>query len=99
MTVFLGTAVYLSAGADSLREVLEDSHRILPVDARIGDTDTRFESGGALGGNFLVALIDVGLDHDTNDSIFTLAQLVGNNFGNLGLVVVVFLGVAYYVAS
>lgn len=73
MSIFLGrAAVCLSADADSLGEVFEDRHRILPVDAGIGDTDTRLESGGTLGRNFLVALVDVGLDHDTNNGLFTL---------------------------
>ena len=62
----------MSADADSLGEILEDRHRVLPVDAGICDADTRLESGGALGRNFLVALVDVGLDHDTNNGLLTL---------------------------
>src|SRR5690606_32140955 len=50
---------------------------------------------GALGGDLLVALVDVGLDHDADDGVFALAQLVGDDLGDLGLVVVVLLGVAY----
>jgi len=89
-----GTAIYLSAGADSLGEVFEDSHCVLPVNAGICDANTRLESSGALSRNFLVAFVDVGLDHDTNDGLFTLPQLVSDDLGNLGLVVVILLGVA-----
>lgn len=67
---------------------------MLPVDASIGDTDATLQAGGTLGRNLLVARTDVGLDHDTNNGALTFPDLVGNDLGNLGLVVVVFLGVA-----
>lgn len=92
-----GSAIYLSADANRLGEVLKDSHGILPVNAGIGDADTGLETGGSFGRNFLVALVDVGLDHDTNDGLFTFTELVANDLGNLGLVLVVFLRVAYCV--
>ena len=45
-------------------------------------------------GYLLVALVDIGLDHDGDDAGLALAQLVGNDLCDLGLVAVVFVGVA-----
>lgn len=67
---------------------------MLPVDACICDTDATLKTGRTLGRNLLVARTDVGLDHDTNNGALTFPNLVGNDLGNLGLVVVVLLGVA-----
>ncbi|KAI9151568.1 hypothetical protein HJFPF1_08775 [Paramyrothecium foliicola] len=93
--LIIGTvAIDLTTGAHGGGEVLEHGDGVLPVDAGVGDADAALERRGALGGDLLVALVDVGLDHDTNDDLLTLAQLVGDDLGNLGLVVVVLLGVA-----
>lgn len=85
----------MSANTHSLGKVLQNSNGVLPVDAGISDADAGLEGGGAFGGNFLVALVDVGLDHDTNNGVLALAQLFTNDLGNLGLVPVVLLGVAW----
>jgi len=82
-----------AAGAYSLSELLERSYRVLPVDAGIRDADTLLESGGALSGDLLVALVDVGLDHDADDGGLTLTELLSNDGGNLGLVAMVLVGV------
>ena len=49
--------------------------------------------GGTLRGHLLVTLVDVGLDHDTDDGSLTLAKLVGDLLGDEGLVEVVLLRV------
>lgn len=81
---------------NSRSKVLENSDGALPVDARIGDRDALLEPAGALGGDLLVALVDVGLDHDGDDAGFAIADLVGDDLCDLGLVAVVFVGVACY---
>lgn len=88
------TSVALAAGADGGGEALEDVDGGVPVNAGVGDGDALLEGGGALGGHLLVALVDVGLDHDANDGLFALAELVANDGGDLGLVAVVLVGVA-----
>ena len=82
-------------GAHRLGEVLERRDGGLPVDAGVRDADALLEAGGALGGDLLVALVDVGLDHDADDGGLSLAELVGDGGGHLGLVAVVLVGVAW----
>jgi hypothetical protein len=85
----------LTTGADSVGEVLEHSDGILPANASISDADTTLEGSRTLGRNLLVTLANVGLNHDTDDCLLTLTELVTNNLGNLGLVLVVLGGVAW----
>lgn len=87
--------VHLTTLANRLSELLEGRDSGLPVNAGIGDADALLERRGTLSGNLLIALVDVGLDHDTNDGLLALADLVGNDLGNLGLVAVVLVGVAW----
>lgn len=94
ITANLGLAS-LATSADSLGQVLKDTDGGVPVDAGISDADTALQGGGAFSGDLLVAGTDVGLDHNTDDSFLALAELVSNHFGDLGLVVVVLLGVAW----
>lgn len=84
----------LAPRAHRLGEVLERRDGRLPVDAGVGDADALLEAPGPLGGDLLVALVDVGLDHDADDGILALAELVGDGGGHLGLVAVVLVGVA-----
>ena len=83
-----------TTSAHTVRQIVQHINGHLPVDAGIGDADTAEESGGALGGNLLVTLVDVGFDHDTDDTGLTLAELIGDLLGDQGLVEVVLLGVA-----
>jgi hypothetical protein len=80
---------------DSSGKVLEHGDGALPVDAGIGNGDTLLESAGTFSGYFLVALVDVGLDHDGNDAGLSFTDLVGDDLGDLWLVAVVFVGVAW----
>ena len=66
-----------------------------PVYARVRDADTFFQCGWALGGHFLVAALDVGFDHDTDDSSFACAELRGDGGSDFRLVKVIFEGVTY----
>ena len=84
----------LAALADSLSKLLEGRDRRLPVDTGVSNRDTLLEGRRALGGNLLVTLVNVRLDHNTNDGLLALADLVSHNLGNLGLVAVVLVGIA-----
>ena len=78
----------------SSSEVFEHSHGALPVYARICNGDALLQTARTLGGHLLVALVDVGLDHDAYDAGLAFAELVGDGLGYLGLVAVVFVGVS-----
>lgn len=85
----------MTTGADSVGEILKHGDGVLPANASISDADTALEGSRTLGGNLLVTFADVGLNHDTNDGLLTLTELVTNNLGNLGLVLVVLGRVAW----
>lgn len=92
----VGLLVDLSSRADRISQLLEHNDCGFPVDAGICDGDTLLErSQTTRRGNLLVALVNVGLDHDTNNASLSLADLVADNLCDLGLVLVVLLGVAY----
>lgn len=80
-------------------QIFKHGDGAVPVNAGICDADTLLQSGGTLRWYLLVTLVDVGLDHDTNDGLLAFAELVSNNLGNLGLVAMVFVGVTYGRAS
>jgi hypothetical protein len=84
----------LATRTNTIGQIVQGVDGHLPVDAGISDTDTAEEVSGSLRGNLLVTLVDVGLDHDTDDTSLTLAQLVGDLLGDDGLVKVVLLRVA-----
>jgi hypothetical protein len=84
---------------NSRRKVLKHSDGALPVNASIGDGDALFEAAGALGWDLLVALVDVGLDHDADDAGFAVADLICDVLGYEGLVAVVLRGVTCVVVS
>lgn len=82
-------ALELSPCPDSFGELLKSVHGGVPVNASVGDGDTPLEVGRALLRDLLVASTQVALNHDTDDAVLTLADLVADDLGNLGLVVVV----------
>lgn len=88
-------ALVRSALRNSSSEVLESSDGGLPVDASIGDGHALLQAAGALRWDLLVALVDVGLDHDTDDAGLAVSDLVGHILCDLGLVAVVLVGVAW----
>lgn len=88
-------ALDFSSGADCIGELFENFNGRLPVDAGVGDGDTLLERRKASSGwGLLVAFVDVGFDHDADDALFALTELVANRLGDLGLVLVVLEGVA-----
>ena len=81
--------------SDGRGQVLERVDGALPVDASIGDGDTLLQAARALRWDLLVALVDVGLNHDTDDAGLAVANLVGNVLCYEGLVAVVLVRVTY----
>lgn len=85
----------LSSRPDGVGELFENVDRGVPIDAGVGDADALLErSQTTFGGDLLVALVDVGFDHDGNDGVFARSELIPDSLGNQGLVLVVLLGVA-----
>lgn len=89
----------LSSSTYGICELLEGLDGRIPVNAGIGDTDAFLKRAKALCRILLVAFIDVGLDHDTDDLVLALAKLVANGLSDFGLVLVVLLRVAYTAVS
>ncbi len=89
----VGLALVRPPLGDSRRKVFESVDGGLPVDASIGDGDALLQTARALRWDLLVALIDVGLNHDTDYASLAVADLVGNVLGYEGLVAVVLVGV------
>ena len=85
----------LSSLTNGSGEILENILGSVPVDASVGNADTSLQARGTLGGNLLVALVEVRLDHDTDNGVLTCAELVGDDLGDLGLVSVILEGVAW----
>lgn len=83
-----------ASGTNTISEVLQDLDGGLPVNAGVSDADTLAQAGGTLGGNLLVTLVDVGLNHNTDDGILALTELVRDLLGDQRLVAVVLVGVA-----
>ena len=86
----------LSSRPDGVCQLFEHVDRGGPVDAGVGDADALLERGETtLGWDLLVALIDVGLDHDADDGLLALTELVADSLSDLGLVPVVLARVAF----
>lgn len=86
---------HLAPGPHSIRKLFQRRHCILPVDTGISDADALLECVEALSCVLLVALVQVRLNHDTDNAILTFTELVANRLSDLGLVLVILLGVAY----
>lgn len=84
----------LAAFSDRISKLLEDFYGSFPIDAGISNTNTLLESGWSLGWDLLVAFVNVGFDHDTDDGFFTSTDLVTDDLGYLGLVSVVLVRVS-----
>lgn len=75
-------------------KVLKHCDGGIPIYAGVGDGDTLLQSARAFCRHLLVALVDVGLDHNADNAGLTLANLLGDGFGYKGLISVVLVGVA-----
>ena len=78
-----------------IRQLLQHLDRGVPIDTRVCDAHTPLQPRGTLGRDFLVAFVEVRLDHDADDGFLAFAELVADGLGDDGLVFVVFLGVAW----
>lgn len=79
----------LSPLSDGSGQIFKHIDCRLPIDACICDRNALLETGWALGRDFLCAFVDVGLDHDTDNSVLTFADLLCDDAGDLWLVAVV----------
>ena len=97
MTICWSGAVHLmmlhdsTATSDSVGELLEDVDCCFPVDAGVCNADPLFKHCWTFGRNFLIAFMDIGLDHDTDDGCLAFSKLVANGLSNLWLVPVILL--------
>lgn len=87
-------AADLTPRPDSVRQLLQHLDCRIPVDASICDADALLQRRWTFRWYLLVALVNVRLDHDADDGILAFAELVADDLRDLGLVLVVLLGVA-----
>lgn len=99
VAVAISSTILLSPCSNCGRKILEDCDGAVPINAGIGDTDALRKCCRALGRDLLVTLADIGLDHDTDDGIFALSELITNYLGHLWLVPVVLVRVACFVSA
>lgn len=83
-----------TTSADGFGEVFQSLNGHLPADTGIGDTDTLLETGGTLRGHLLVTLVDIRLEHDTDNGVLAFAELLGQFLSDQRLVAVVLVGIA-----
>ena len=89
--------LHLPPRPHSIGQLLEHLDRGLPADARIGDAHALLQRSqtAAVGRRRLLrALVDVRLDHDSDDAVVAFAELVADGLCHLGLVAVIFQRVA-----
>lgn len=86
--------VDLPSRPDRLGQILQCRDGGVPVDASVGDGDALLQARRALGGDLLVALVDVRLNHNADDRLLASAKLVANDLCDAWLVTVVLVGVA-----
>lgn len=86
--------VLLSPGPNGGGEVLKNLHGRVPVDTGISDTNALLQTRWTFGRHFLVAFVDVGLDHHTNDGLLAFSKLISDDLGDLRLVSVVLVRIA-----
>ena len=79
----------------SLRQPIQHLNSSIPTNTRIRNGDAFFQARGPFGGDFLAAFVQVGFDHYPDDAGFAGADLGGDGVRDVGLVAVVFLGVAW----
>lgn len=90
----LSVVLELSPSSHGSSQVFEHEDSGLPIDASVCNADALFQGRGALGWDLLVAFVDIRFDHDADYGHFTFAKLFCNSFGDLWLVVVVFLRIS-----
>jgi hypothetical protein len=91
----VGSTLLRPSFFDGGGKVLQGVDGGIPVDARISDGDTLLKCAWTLRRDLLVALVDVGLDHDGDNTCLTLADLLRDNLGYFGLVAVVLAGITW----
>ena len=75
-------------------ETVQDFYGGIPIYASICDANSLFEAGRALRRHLLITFVDVGFNHDADDTILTFLDLLTNHLSHLWLVLVILLGIA-----
>lgn len=78
-------------GPYSVCKLFENVNSSVPVNAGVGDADPLLKHCWAFGGNFLIAFVNIRLNHDTNDGCLAFSKLIANGLSNFWLVPVVLL--------
>ncbi len=60
--------IFLPSRPYGLSELFQHRDRRVPIDTCIRNTDALFQGRGSFGGNFLVAFMDEGFNHDADDA-------------------------------
>ena len=87
----------LSPCSHGICKLLEHLDCAVPIHAGVCNTHTFLQGSQPtpIGSwSLLVALVDVALDHDANDAVLAVAQLVADDLSHFRLVLVVLLRVA-----
>lgn len=79
--------------SDRISELFQHFDRSFPANASVRDADTLLQTGRALWRDTLIALVDVGLDHDAYNTRLAFPKLVANDLRDLGLIPVIFVRV------
>ena len=79
---------------NGIRKLLQHRDCVIPSDASVGDADSLFECLRSIRGDFLVALVNVRLDHDTYDGSLAITDLIADDLGHFRLVAMVLVGIA-----
>lgn len=79
----------------SFSQLLKHLNRGIPVNTRVRNGYSALQACRPLGRHLLVALMQMRLDHDTDDPVLTFAELIANGLRDFGLVFVVLLRVAW----
>lgn len=85
----------LSPRSNRISKLLEDHHCCVPIDAGVRDANALFECLRSFGWNRLLSLVQIGLDHHTNNGSLTSSQLVADCLCNFRLVTVIFVRISY----
>jgi hypothetical protein len=84
----------LSAIANRRSELFQHSHGGFPAYTGVRYADALDQTAWSLRWYFLVSLVDIRFNHDTDDAILSSSYLVGDCLCYLGLIAVVFVGVS-----
>ena len=90
----VGSLLKLSPLSYGGRQVFQDIYSAFPADAGVCDADALLESRWTFCRHALLALIDVGFDHDADNATLAFSNLFSDRARYLGLIAVVLVGIS-----